>query len=208
MTDSGLSGWEVEHQQGAEGEERKAQAEAAKAELPDTLSSRELQTQKSNHPSLAVGNKLKLQCPVTSLEDVTSGLVLCCLAVDDLSFSKRFCPELINFLLGVLHLAVPDKTSTGVQVTQWCRPSGRAGRTLTLATDLDTDHYRLSPVATSSSQSAHCSPNTFLSIRTLQPDMRIMGKSLQPYPAPRHHVIPWCLRRRNPFLLNCSQQRL
>lgn len=48
-----------------------------------------------------------------SLEDVTSGLVLCCLAVEYISFSKRFCPELINFLLGVLHLAVQDKTSTG-----------------------------------------------------------------------------------------------
>lgn len=54
-----------------------------------------------------------LKCPVRSLQDVTSGLVLCCLAVEYVSFSKRFLPELINFLLGILHLAVRDKTALG-----------------------------------------------------------------------------------------------
>lgn len=53
------------------------------------------------------------QCPVRSLQDVTSGLVLCCLAVEYVSFSKRFLPELVNFLAGTLHLAVQDKTSLG-----------------------------------------------------------------------------------------------
>lgn len=49
-----------------------------------------------------------------SLQDLTSGLVLCCLAVEYVSFSKRFLPELINFLSGTLHLAVQDKASTGM----------------------------------------------------------------------------------------------
>lgn len=53
------------------------------------------------------------QCPVRSLQDVTSGLALCCLAVEYVSLSKRFVPELINFLLGTLHLAVQDKASLG-----------------------------------------------------------------------------------------------
>uniref|UniRef100_A0A8C4YZL0 Nucleolar protein 14 n=1 Tax=Gadus morhua TaxID=8049 RepID=A0A8C4YZL0_GADMO len=53
------------------------------------------------------------KCPVTSLQDVTSGLVLCCLALEYVSLSKRLLPELLNFLCGILHLAVPDKTSTG-----------------------------------------------------------------------------------------------
>lgn len=56
-----------------------------------------------------------LQCPVRSLQDMTSGLVLCCLAVEYVSFSKRFLPELINFLAGTLHLAVQDKTSLGTR---------------------------------------------------------------------------------------------
>lgn len=53
------------------------------------------------------------QCQVRSLQDVTSGLVLCCLAVEYVSFSKRFLPELVNFLAGTLHLAVQDKALLG-----------------------------------------------------------------------------------------------
>uniref|UniRef100_A0A8C5A6B2 Nucleolar protein 14 n=1 Tax=Gadus morhua TaxID=8049 RepID=A0A8C5A6B2_GADMO len=62
------------------------------------------------------------KCPVTSLQDVTSGLVLCCLALEYVSLSKRLLPELLNFLCGILHLAVPDKTSTGSHapsLTHW-----------------------------------------------------------------------------------------
>lgn len=44
---------------------------------------------------------------------MTSGLVLCCLAMEYVSFSKRFMPELVNFLLGILHLAVRDKAALG-----------------------------------------------------------------------------------------------
>lgn len=54
------------------------------------------------------------QCPVRSLQDLTSGLVLCCLAVEYVSLSKRFLPELINFLTGTLHLAVKDKAALGI----------------------------------------------------------------------------------------------
>jgi len=50
---------------------------------------------------------------VKSLQDVTSGLALCCLGLEYVTFSKRFLPELINFLAGTLHLAVKDKTSLG-----------------------------------------------------------------------------------------------
>lgn len=55
-----------------------------------------------------------------SLQDVTSGLVLCCLAVEYVSFSKRFMPELVNFLAGTLHLAVQDKTSIGRCTLMFC----------------------------------------------------------------------------------------
>uniref|UniRef100_A0A8C7TCP3 Nucleolar protein 14 n=1 Tax=Oncorhynchus mykiss TaxID=8022 RepID=A0A8C7TCP3_ONCMY len=116
-------------------------------------------------PALLYISQALTKCPVMSLEDVTSGLVLCCLAVEYISFSKRFCPELINFLLGVLHLAVQDKTSTGYSVVPPFRQNGKvsdllvlsdpessqtwskktlplsATQTLTLTTDLDTDHY-------------------------------------------------------------------
>lgn len=54
------------------------------------------------------------QCVVVSLEDAYKGLILCCLALEFVSLSQRFFPELLNFLLGLLHLTVPDKSSTGV----------------------------------------------------------------------------------------------
>ncbi|XP_064798107.1 nucleolar protein 14 [Oncorhynchus masou masou] len=132
-------------------------------------------------PALLYISQALTKCPVMSLEDVTSGLVLCCLAVEYISFSKRFCPELINFLLGVLHLAVQDKTSTGYSVVPPFRQNGKvsdllvlsdpessqtwskktlplsATQTLTLTTDLDTDHYRLSAVATCMDLLKHCS---------------------------------------------------
>ncbi|KAL0965870.1 hypothetical protein UPYG_G00286870 [Umbra pygmaea] len=123
-------------------------------------------------PALLYISQVLTKCPVTSLEDVTSGLVLCCLAIEYVSFSKRFCPELVNFLLGLLHLAVPDKTSTDYSVVPPFRQSGKssgllvlsslessqtwskktlplsATQKLKLTSDLEADHYRLSAVAT------------------------------------------------------------
>uniref|UniRef100_A0A8C5EWD3 NOP14 nucleolar protein homolog (yeast) n=1 Tax=Gouania willdenowi TaxID=441366 RepID=A0A8C5EWD3_GOUWI len=64
-------------------------------------------------PALLFIGQALTKCPVRSLQDLTSGLVLCCLAVEYVSLSKRFLPELINFLFGTLHLAVQDKTSLG-----------------------------------------------------------------------------------------------
>ncbi|XP_010891122.2 nucleolar protein 14 [Esox lucius] len=122
-------------------------------------------------PALLYISQALTKCPVTSLKDLTSGLVLCCLALEYVSFSKRFVPELINFLLGALHLAVTDKT-TGYSVVPPFRRSGKASdllvlsspessqtwckktlplsatQTLTLTSDLESDHYRLSILAT------------------------------------------------------------
>uniref|UniRef100_A0AAV2ITW1 Uncharacterized protein n=1 Tax=Knipowitschia caucasica TaxID=637954 RepID=A0AAV2ITW1_KNICA len=62
-------------------------------------------------PALLYIGQALTKCPVRTLQDVTAGLVLCCLAVEYVSFSKRFLPELLNFLLGILHLAVKEKKS-------------------------------------------------------------------------------------------------
>uniref|UniRef100_A0A6Q2Z335 NOP14 nucleolar protein homolog (yeast) n=1 Tax=Esox lucius TaxID=8010 RepID=A0A6Q2Z335_ESOLU len=121
-------------------------------------------------PALLYISQALTKCPVTSLKDLTSGLVLCCLALEYVSFSKRFVPELINFLLGALHLAVTDKT-TGYSVVPPFRRSGKASdllvlsspessqtwckktlplsatQTLTLTSDLDS-HMKLSILAT------------------------------------------------------------
>ncbi|XP_057674973.1 nucleolar protein 14 [Corythoichthys intestinalis] len=121
-------------------------------------------------PALLYIGQALTKCPVRSLENVTSGLVLCCLAVDYISFSKRFLPELINFLSGILHLAVQDKTSADYSVVppfkrmgkhsnllvlsnpeslkSWSRKTLPLSATLNLKDDLDADHYKLSCVST------------------------------------------------------------
>eukprot|EP00064_Thunnus_orientalis_P020664 superscaffoldBa00005808_g20807 len=117
-------------------------------------------------PALLYISQGLTKCPVRSLQDVTSGLMLCCLAVEYVSFSKRFLPELINFLAGTLHLAVQDKTSLGSSVVPPFRASGKysdllvlsdsesskswskkslpvsATQHLDLKNDLDRDHHR------------------------------------------------------------------
>ncbi|XP_059830130.1 nucleolar protein 14 [Hypanus sabinus] len=60
-------------------------------------------------PALVHLSQMLTKCSVTSLREVAAGLFVCCLFLDFVSFSKRFIPEVINFLLGILHLAVPSK---------------------------------------------------------------------------------------------------
>ncbi|XP_008294954.1 nucleolar protein 14 [Stegastes partitus] len=85
-------------------------------------------------PALLYISQILTKCPVKSLQDLTSGLVLCCLAVEYVSFSKRFLPELINFLSGTLHLAVQDKSSLGYTVVPPFRSSGKYSDLLVLST--------------------------------------------------------------------------
>lgn len=123
-------------------------------------------------PALLYISQALTRCPVKSLSDVTCGLVLCCLAVEYVSFSKRFLPELINFLAGSLHLAVQDKSELGYKVVPPFRPAGKysdllvlaasescrtwskrslplpASQHLELRTDLETDHHRLTCLST------------------------------------------------------------
>ncbi|XP_056289220.1 nucleolar protein 14 [Pseudoliparis swirei] len=84
-------------------------------------------------PALLYISQALTKCPVKSLQDVTSGLALCCLGLEYVTFSKRFLPELINFLAGTLHLAVKDKTSLGYTVVPPFRPSGKCSDLLVLS---------------------------------------------------------------------------
>ncbi|KAL7853215.1 hypothetical protein AOLI_G00200590 [Acnodon oligacanthus] len=123
-------------------------------------------------PAFVYISQALTKCPVTSLESVSAGLVLCSLAVEFVSLSQRFFPELINFLLGLLHMAVPVDTCTGYLVVPPFRQRGKASELLllndaeasnswsrkaipltsvhrvTASTDLEKDHYRLSVLHT------------------------------------------------------------
>ncbi|XP_056146831.1 nucleolar protein 14 [Lampris incognitus] len=123
-------------------------------------------------PALLYITQALTKCAVTSLQDMVSGLVLCCMALEYVSLSKRFLPELINFLAGTLHLAVADKTSIDYAVVPSFRPSGKysdllvvsdpsccqswtkhalplsATQHLEIRNDLERDHYRLTCIST------------------------------------------------------------
>lgn len=79
------------------------------------------------------------KCVVLSLEDVCKGLILCCLALEFVSLSQRFFPELMNFLLGLLHLTVSDKHNMGYTVVSPFRRQGKSCDLLVLK-DPNTSH--------------------------------------------------------------------
>ncbi|XP_062867810.1 nucleolar protein 14 [Trichomycterus rosablanca] len=108
------------------------------------------------------------KCVVVSLDSVCAGLILCCVAVECVCLSQRFFPELINFLLGLLHLAVPSHTCTDYTLVPPFRQQSKCAELLlvcdgesahswkrkhipltsvpTTQTPLKSDHYRLSMV--------------------------------------------------------------
>ncbi|KAM4709591.1 nucleolar protein 14 [Discoglossus pictus] len=64
-------------------------------------------------PAMIVMSQLLTKCSISSLEDVVAGLYICCLFLEYVSLSQRFIPEMINFLLGTLHLATPNSEAAG-----------------------------------------------------------------------------------------------
>uniref|UniRef100_F7CL12 NOP14 nucleolar protein n=1 Tax=Ornithorhynchus anatinus TaxID=9258 RepID=F7CL12_ORNAN len=63
-------------------------------------------------------------CPVLSLQDVVKGLFVCSVFLEYVSLSQRFIPELLNFLLGILHTATPDQSPRGYTLVHPFRPLG------------------------------------------------------------------------------------
>ncbi|KAG9479561.1 hypothetical protein GDO78_011532 [Eleutherodactylus coqui] len=81
-------------------------------------------------PAFTVMSQLLTKCPVASLEDVAAGLFLGCVFLEFVSLSKRFIPELINFLLGILHLATPRKASVDYVVVPPFKLHGKSSELL------------------------------------------------------------------------------
>ncbi|NXB69484.1 NOP14 protein, partial [Donacobius atricapilla] len=67
-------------------------------------------------PAFMYMSQLLTKCRITTLQDVIKGLFICCLFLEYVSLSRRFVPELINFLLGVLHISVPKSQAQGYTV--------------------------------------------------------------------------------------------
>ncbi|KAM3831626.1 nucleolar protein 14 [Vipera latastei] len=64
-------------------------------------------------PSLIYMSQLLRKCVVKRDQDVAKGLFVCCLFLDCTSMSRRYVPELVNFLLGILHMAIPNEEAQG-----------------------------------------------------------------------------------------------
>uniref|UniRef100_A0A663LPB6 NOP14 nucleolar protein n=1 Tax=Athene cunicularia TaxID=194338 RepID=A0A663LPB6_ATHCN len=76
-------------------------------------------------PAFIYMSQLLTKCRITTLQDVIKGLFICCLFLEYVSLSGRFVPELINFLLGVLHISLPKKQAQGYTVVHPFTPVGK-----------------------------------------------------------------------------------
>ncbi|KAM9295528.1 nucleolar protein 14 isoform 2-T2 [Morus bassanus] len=76
-------------------------------------------------PAFIYMSQLLTKCRITTLQDVIKGLFICCLFLEYVSLSRRFVPELINFLLGVLHISLPKKQAQGYTIVHPFTPVGK-----------------------------------------------------------------------------------
>ncbi|XP_003801185.1 nucleolar protein 14 [Otolemur garnettii] len=81
-------------------------------------------------PALVCMSQLLTKCPVLSLQDVVKGLFVCCLFLEFVSLSQRFIPELMNYLLGILYIGIPNKQSPGYALVRPFRARGKNSQLL------------------------------------------------------------------------------
>ncbi|KAM9329256.1 nucleolar protein 14 [Gastrophryne carolinensis] len=93
-------------------------------------------------PAVIVMSQLLTTCTVTSLEDVAAGLFVCCMFLEYVSLSQRFVPELINFLLGTLHLATPRRASVDYVVVPPFKLHGKSSELLLADSDEDVKSWK------------------------------------------------------------------
>ncbi|XP_004624659.1 nucleolar protein 14 [Octodon degus] len=87
-------------------------------------------------PALVCMSQILTKCPVLSLQDVVKGLFVCGLFLDYVSLSRRFVPELMNFLVGILYIAAPNKQSLSSTLVHPFRALGKNSELL-LVSDKD-----------------------------------------------------------------------
>ncbi|XP_014791596.1 PREDICTED: nucleolar protein 14 [Calidris pugnax] len=93
-------------------------------------------------PAFIYMSQLLTKCRVTTLQDVIKGLFVCCLFLEYVSLSRRFVPELINFLLGVLHLSLPKKQAQGYTVVHPFTPVGKNIELLLVSDKKDLESWK------------------------------------------------------------------
>ncbi|XP_057282652.1 nucleolar protein 14 [Pezoporus wallicus] len=93
-------------------------------------------------PAFTYMSQLLTKCRITTLQDVIKGLFICCLFVEYVSLSRRFVPELVNFLLGVLHISLPKKQAQGYTVVHPFTPVGKNSELLLVCDKKDLESWQ------------------------------------------------------------------
>ncbi|XP_038255131.1 nucleolar protein 14 isoform X1 [Dermochelys coriacea] len=93
-------------------------------------------------PALVYMSQLLTKCQVMTLQDVVKGLFVCCLFLEYVSLSQRFIPELINFLIGMLHIAVPQKQLQSYTLVHSFRPAGKNSELLLVCDKKDMETWQ------------------------------------------------------------------
>uniref|UniRef100_A0A8B9IWH4 NOP14 nucleolar protein n=1 Tax=Amazona collaria TaxID=241587 RepID=A0A8B9IWH4_9PSIT len=93
-------------------------------------------------PAFTYMSQLLTKCRITTLQDVIKGLFICCLFLEYVSLSRRFVPELINFLLGVLHVSLPKKQAQGYTVVHPFTPVGKNSELLLVCDKKDLESWQ------------------------------------------------------------------
>eukprot|EP00058_Branchiostoma_floridae_P006087 XP_002591575.1 hypothetical protein BRAFLDRAFT_131025 [Branchiostoma floridae] len=88
------------------------------------------------------------KCPVTSGRDVACGLFVCTLFLQYVSLSKRFVPEVINYLQGLLYLAVKKESrkAATAEVVPPFKHTGAQGNLLVLQEPDDSRSMSIKPL--------------------------------------------------------------
>uniref|UniRef100_A0A2I2YTS7 NOP14 nucleolar protein n=1 Tax=Gorilla gorilla gorilla TaxID=9595 RepID=A0A2I2YTS7_GORGO len=98
-------------------------------------------------PALVCLSQLLTKCPILSLQDVVKGLFVCCLFLEYVALSQRFIPELINFLLGILYIATPNKASQGSTLVHPFRARGKNSELLVVSAREDVATWQQSSLS-------------------------------------------------------------
>ncbi|NXJ06730.1 NOP14 protein, partial [Odontophorus gujanensis] len=93
-------------------------------------------------PAFIYMSQLLTKCRITTLQDVIKGLFICSLFLEYVSLSRRFVPELINFLLGVLHISLPRKQAQGYTVVHPFTPVGKNLELLLVCDKKDLENWQ------------------------------------------------------------------
>ncbi|GCC20921.1 nucleolar protein 14 [Chiloscyllium punctatum] len=97
-------------------------------------------------PALVYMSQIVTKCSVTLLRDVAAGLFVCCLFLDYVSLSKRLIPEVINFLLGILHMAVPNKSTLGYTLVPPFKPSAKSSDLMVVKDKMAAKSWEMKPL--------------------------------------------------------------